>query len=160
MPVIGTTRFTDETWDENVKWRVKNNYLNGCVYGTPKVIRDCVTYQDIVYVLEMNNDINKIMGIGKIKNKIQVGMSSRKCKIYNDRFYCKFIYAGKKRVDRFELSERENIIIQILDILVFKSKCHIKRGHGITRMTPTMLNKAKGIDLLDEIKYMFTRRGR
>ena len=58
---IGTTRFTDVTWQENVAWRKKHNW-ELCMYGLNKKIPRCVPHLALVYVLEMNNDQNKIMG--------------------------------------------------------------------------------------------------
>tara|TARA_A100001011_G_C14054841_1_gene733529 strand:- start:117 stop:593 length:477 start_codon:yes stop_codon:yes gene_type:complete len=158
MPQLATTRFTKDTWDENVAWRQSHNCINGCAYGTPKYICDNIEYDEVVYVLEMNNDINKIVGIGKIRNKIQLGIKKRDKKIYSDPFYCKYLYKGNRRIDRNELTEREVIIINILELIVFYGGGHLKRGHGITRMNPVILNRVKDIDLLEEIEYMFNRR--
>ena len=35
MCEVATTRFNNETWDENTQWRTTNN-LSGCVYGLQK----------------------------------------------------------------------------------------------------------------------------
>ena len=66
---ILTTRFTTETYLENIKWREKNNY-KGCIYNLKNRISDQNLYDKPYFVLEMNNEINKVMGIGVIKNKI------------------------------------------------------------------------------------------
>ena len=76
---ILTTRFTTETYLENIKWREKNNY-KGCIYNLKNRISDQNLYDKPYFVLEMNNEINKVMGIGVIKNKI----SKRKVKIYSN----------------------------------------------------------------------------
>ena len=65
---ILTTRFTTETYLENIKWREKNNY-KGCIYNLKNRISDQNLYDKPYFVLEMNNEINKVMGIGVIKNK-------------------------------------------------------------------------------------------
>ena len=48
--------------------------------------------------------------------------------------------------------------MNILELIVFYGGGHLKRGHGITRMNPVILNRVKDIDLLEEIEYMFNRR--
>ena len=65
---IGTTRFNAETWKENIEWREKNGW-RGCIYGVPSSMPSSIARGDIVYVIEMNNDTNKIMGIGKINKR-------------------------------------------------------------------------------------------
>ena len=66
MIQIGTVRFNSDTWVENKLWRSENNW-NGCVYGLDKQIPDKVPYGSSIYIIEMNNTTNQIMGIGKIK---------------------------------------------------------------------------------------------
>ena len=159
MPGIATTRFNHETWCENMTWKETHGWSHGCVYGTHNCIKDDVVYGSTLYVLEMNNDNNKIMGIGKIQNKIQVGMSKKDCKIYGDAFYCKFIYKGNMRVARIDMNKREKNIVRILDILVFKGSGHLKRGKGITMLSnDVLISRGCGIDFLGEIICMFKRR--
>ena len=63
MPYLASTRFNTETWKQNEKWRENNNY-KGCVYGSPIRIKDDVPIGANIIILEMQNDINKIVGIG------------------------------------------------------------------------------------------------
>ena len=60
---IGTTRFNNLTYNENVEWRRKHQW-DGCIYGCNKKMPRCVPHMSLIFVLEMNNDTNKIMGIG------------------------------------------------------------------------------------------------
>ena len=46
-----------------IKWK-------GCVYGCNKKMPLAVPHLALVYVIEMNNDTNKIMGIGLVRNYI------------------------------------------------------------------------------------------
>ena len=62
---IGTTRFTTSTYAENKEWRDKHNW-RGCIYGLNKKMPKTVPYMALVYVIEMNNDTNEIMGIGSV----------------------------------------------------------------------------------------------
>ena len=59
---IGTTRFTNYTYKENQDWRERFKW-KGCIYGLNKKLPLTVPHLGLVFVLEMNNDQNKIMGI-------------------------------------------------------------------------------------------------
>ena len=127
---IGTTRFTDVTWQENVAWRKKHNW-EGCMYGLNKKIPRCVPHLALVYVLEKNNDQNKIMGIGLIRNYINQRWKS--CIYRSDTNYNRFIYNSSHRIDRSHI--RPQKILEDLELLVFKGYGHYKRGQGITTIT-------------------------
>ena len=60
---IGSVRFNSDTWEENKQWRNKNKW-DGCIYGLDKQIPEKVPYGSSVYIIEMNNTTNQIMGIG------------------------------------------------------------------------------------------------
>lgn len=153
MNYIGTTRFNEETWNSNKKWRENNNF-NGCIYGSPNLIKNDIPIDSIIFVIEMNNDKNMIMGIGLIKNKI---VKNKKYKIYNWGNYNRFIYKGKYRIDRNILTKNELKIIQILEILIFKGSKHLKRGQGIIFMPDWIINN-KTINFNNLIKKMFINR--
>ena len=147
---IVSTRFNNDTWIENMQWRIDNDYL-GCVYGSPNLIKSSIDINKKLFVLEMNNDKNKVVGIGLMKNK----PSLKKSHIYNDRYYCKYIYKGKYHIDRVDMNEREKNIFRILDILVFTGSTHIKRGRGISEVPTKLL--VKGIlDFEKLFKEMFS----
>ena len=76
----------------------------------------------------MNNDENKIMGIGLIKNFVRY---DNYYNIYNDKNYNRYAYKGTQRIDKNHLSSEEKIIIEVLETVVFKGYDHLKRGHGI-----------------------------
>ena len=67
MESICVTRFSNETWKENIIWRNSRNFI-GCIYNTPVKISENILVNNIIFVLEMNNEANKIEGIGLIKN--------------------------------------------------------------------------------------------
>ena len=93
---ITTTRFNNETFQENSYYRdlIKNS--NGCLYGSPMKIKKTIPQDAYIYVIEMNNSKNKIEGIGFIQNKIYIDKIYR---IYNERDYNRYIYKGKIRLD-------------------------------------------------------------
>ena len=70
MVFLTCTRFNTETFQQNTRWRKNNEHL-GCIYGTPVRIKDDIFVNAVVIVLEMENDINKIVGIGLIKNTVE-----------------------------------------------------------------------------------------
>ena len=141
--IIASTRFNQTTWNENVEWRRKHNW-NGCIYGTPKRTGETFPPEANVIVIEMHNDENRIKGIGLIENKID---TRNRAKIYNsDLNYNRYIYRGKLRVDRSEFTNKEEQIIAILDIALFKGATHSKRGRGILRVPRKIIN-TKSINL-------------
>jgi len=124
---IGTTRFSDATWEENVRWRKKHEW-RGCMYGLTKGIAKKVPRMALVYVLEMNNTTNQIMGIGLIRNFTNENHTS--IVYYSDPDYNRRIYNSAYRRDRSEIANKK--MLAALENLVFKGSRHFKRGQGIT----------------------------
>ena len=148
MIVIGTTRFSDKTWGENKKWRESNN-VDGCVYGVSCKVPENISKIAKIMVIEMNNTCNKVMGVGLVDNVGKRGIY----RIYNDHYYNRYVYEGKKRVDREKMGDK--VQLMNLERLLFKGKGHMKRGCGITRMALKKLKK-NGLDkylsgLFDEV---------
>ena len=65
FPIL-TTRFNTTTWNENALYRQK---FLCCIYGSPREISHKIRRDVNVYMIEMKNDENKILGIGLIKNR-------------------------------------------------------------------------------------------
>jgi hypothetical protein len=122
-----TTRFNAKTWAENETYRRTKLGGKGCAYGVPKPIAMTIPIGTDTFVLEMNNDLNRIMGVGKTHNCI----SRRNGSIHSRGNYNLYIYAGKQRVDRSEMTEEEDRVMRALDILCFRGSTHIKRGQGM-----------------------------
>ena len=153
MPIIATTRFNKNTLDENKKWKNRNNY-EGCIYGTPLKNSPKIYEGELVIILEMNNEENKIEGIGIIKN---INYTDKYYQIYKDGNYNRYVYKSKYRIDRSKFSIYEAKIIEIFDVLLFKGSRHLKRGRGIT-IIPKWLIGTKHIDFLKFFKKMFNKR--
>lgn len=149
---ICSTRFTNDTWEENVKWRTLHNY-NGCIYNSPMRIKQTIPQMIVVFIVEMNNDLNKIMGIGMIKNYVHV---DNYYKIYKDGNYNRYTYKSSFRIDKSKFKNKDIIYIEILEKLIFKGSHHIKRSQGITQLPSWILNN-KHIDFIDIFKNMFIR---
>lgn len=124
---IGTTRFTNDTWRENEAWRKKHAW-KGCMYGLNKKIPQCVPHLALVYVIEMNNDENKIMGIGLVRNFIN--LNTKSCVYYKDTNYNRYIYNSDYRKNRSQIEHKK--MLEALELLLFKGSGHYKRGQGIT----------------------------
>lgn len=153
---ITCTRFNNETWEENCNWRHKNNW-KGCIYNTPVKVRDTMILNSYLFVLEMNNDTNKIMGIGIIKNTVQL-KNKKKFKVYSRQYYNRYVYKSNTRIDREQLTPYEERIINVLDTLLFKGSRHSKRGQGITQIPEWIRNsKVKDFDFITFFKNIYLR---
>lgn len=138
MIKLMVTRFNKNTWNENMRWREINNYL-GCIYNSPVYIKEIIPLMITLYVIEMNNDINKILGFGKIINKVY---TDRKYRIYEDRNYNRFTYQGNKRIDIKHIKNEEILDkVKKLEEKLFKGKGHLKRGQGITQLPKEVENE-------------------
>ena len=153
MPYLASTRFNAETWRQNKSWRENNDY-NGCIYGSPVRIKDDVPIGANIIILEMQNDINKIAGIGLIKNNLAL---ERRYKIYEWGNYNRYTYKGELRIDRSSCTEAEEKVMRILDQLMFKGSRHLKRGSGITCL-PGWIVHNRHINFAEKITNMFKER--
>jgi hypothetical protein len=151
---ILTSRFNNTTFNENREYRQRNNKI-GCVYCSPELIAKHIPVDSILFILEMNNDTNKITGVGMIKNH----PICNKYSVYSNCNYNRYVYVGKYRIDRSEMSEVENKVMQIFDILCFTGNRHMKRGQGLKSFPVDLLYQwGKSIDLVDFICKMFKGR--
>jgi hypothetical protein len=150
MNTISCTRFNEDTWSQNQRWRVLNEFT-GCIYNTPVKIPENIPLLSIMYVIEMNNDINKIMGIGIIKNFLQ---TEKYYKVYDIGNYNRYTYKSKYRIDANDFTPSEIPIIEVLETLLFKGEKHSKRGHGIQRIPKWILGN-KVFDFVKFFKKMF-----
>ena len=152
---IVTTRFNDNTFNENKSYRENMNPKPGCIYTSSHPVAVDIQVEKEIFVLEMNNETNKIMGIGLIFN-IPI---YNKYKIHNDNRYNIFSYIGKSRIDRKDMCEFEDDIMKVFDNLCFKGKRNLKRLKGIKRFPIDMLYNCKDIlDLVKFISEMFKKR--
>jgi len=153
MVSIVSTRFNNETWQENVEYRNKHN-KTGCSYGAPYPMSPKILPESIVFVLEMNNYKNKIEGIGLLRNKAIFEASAN---VHTERNYNRCLYHGKYRVSRDDIERMNPTLNKILDHILFKEKTHLKRGIGFTSVPEKLLNHSicEGINLKNEIRQLF-----
>ena len=126
MNLLAVTHFNNETYTENKRWCENNNYL-GCIYNSPVKIKEHIPLLSSIYVIEMNNETNEIIGIGLIKNRIY----PKRHKIYSDNNYNRYTYLGKKRINRSLIDDET---LQDLELRLFKGKNHLKRSQGIVEV--------------------------
>jgi hypothetical protein len=151
---IVTSRFNTDTLAENAAFREKNSKV-GCIYCCPTKITAKIPPDMVLFVLEMNNSTNRIDGIGMIKNYAICD----KYKVYNNISYNKFVYIGKYRISRAQMTEEEEEIMRVFDTLCFKGAKNMKRGQGITAFPMEMLYRCSSTkDLVDFVRQMFSRR--
>jgi hypothetical protein len=154
--VLMTTRFNDNTWTENTNYR-KTHSKYGCIYPTPQQTNESIEANKILFVIEMNNDTNKIMGIGMVKNTVLI----KKHRVYSNENYNRYAYIGKYRIDRSEMTEDEIKVFQDLDSMCFKGANHLKRLQGIKAFPMDRLYQYKcenTIDIIEHITNMFKQR--
>jgi hypothetical protein len=103
----------------------------------------------------MDNDNNKILGIGMIRNK----PSTKKHFVYENGNYNRYVYVGNTRIDRKDMTEEEDTIMRVFDILCFTGNRHMKRGQGLKSFPVDILYKcSRKIDLVAFVTDMFKRR--
>ncbi len=125
MSILAVTHFNNLTWNENVRWRQKEQY-KGCIYNSPVQIKNIL--QNQIYVIEMNNEENTISGIGLIYNRLYY---DRKYNIYSDKNYNRYTYLGKLWLPRSCIDE---YTLNKLETRLFKGKKHLKRSQGIVQV--------------------------
>lgn len=152
---LATTRFNHFTWDENCKMR-QTNPVAKCIYATPIQMTSRIKLDSNVFVIEMNNENDRVAGIGLIKNHPVAG----KYIVHSVPNYNRFVYIGKWRIDRDDMTANELEILRLLEAICFRGTNHSKRGQGITAL-PIKLQYQSctlGLDLIDSICNMFKKR--
>ena len=149
-----TTRFSNDTWNENENYRNRNKKI-GCIYCSPEPISKEIPIDSVLFILEMNNDINKILGLGMVRNHAICG----KYNVYDNGNYNRYVYTGKYRISRQDMSQEEEEIMKFFDILCFTGSKHMKRGQGMKTFPIDVIYKcSKRLDLVEYISQMFKKR--
>jgi hypothetical protein len=153
MFTLASARFNNETLLSNYKFRLERGIP--CLYCAPQPMSPKIKKNSLVIVIEMNNELNQVEGIGLVKNSI-INLD-RYFKVHANANFNRYIFKGNYHINREELIRYNSKIIEILDNLLFKGKTHLKRGAGITTITPKLLKneKCEGLDIKLLIKDMF-----
>lgn len=126
MIELAITRFNNNTYEENKKWRESRQY-DGCIYGSSVKVKQSIDPDVFLIVFEMNNSSDTIEGIGFIKNSIV----HKKYNIYKDQNYNRYIYKSNFRLDKKQFDRKTIEVIEKIEKLLFRGKSHMKRGQGI-----------------------------
>ena len=153
MLSIVSTRYNDATWQENVSYRKKHNY-EGCIYGAPHMLSNKILVDSLVFVVEMNNSLNRIEGIGLMRNNIRL---DKYMSVYNDGNFNRYVYKGNYHIDREIIIRHNSSLVDIFDYILFKEKTHLKRGAGFTTIPEKLLTHkiCKNVDIKKEVKQLF-----
>jgi len=130
MAYLACTRFNNITYDENINYRSK--YNENVIYGSTLKIRDKYPAGCLIFIAEMNNEKNRIEGIGLIKNLL---VHDKRHKIYDNNEYNRYIYRGKYWLSREQINDFDTEVLEIFDNILFKGKSHLKCRIGITIIT-------------------------
>ena len=159
---LATTRFNNQTWAENQHFLrchiAPNEPKIQCLYPCSVIIAERLPIDASIFVLEMNNEMNQIEGIGLIRHRPP---SCRKYQVYTQNKYNEYSYQGAHHICRSTMNETEMDIIKKLDHFCFKGKRHQKRMNGIKLFPPDILYEHKissDQDILLEIAQMFKKR--
>lgn len=128
---IGTARFNSATYRENKDWKKKKQW-EGCVYGFDKTIPINIDQKAYIFIIEMNNSTNTIMGIGLIKNVL---ISAHRSRIYVSPCWNAYVYKSKYHITREEIlakSLKNRLVMLLLERMLFYGSNHFKRGQGCT----------------------------
>ena len=127
--------------------------------ATTGAVGKVVEYDSTNKIVGVVNDTqrmftNEIAGVGMVMNKPKINKYS----VYENGNYNRYSFVGNCRIDRTEMTEHENMIMRVFDILCFTGNRHMKRGQGLTMFPVDMLYKChKKLDLVDYIRNMFKR---
>jgi hypothetical protein len=128
------------TYREMEDWKTKHNH-KGCIYNTPVRMTNLISPNKYLFVLEMNNTLNKIMGIGLIKKRTYYEPMYKE--IYSDYRLNNHTYKSKFHIKIYDadtatsLLEDENdsqFIEDEFERLIFYGRSHLKRGQCFTRV--------------------------
>jgi len=140
MITLVSTRFNNETWKENQYNRQKRKLV--CFYASPKEITDRIQWNARIFVIEMNNSIDQIEGVGFIRNKPSY---DKYYKMYKNENYNRYIYFGNYYLSREDVVDYNKNIVEEIEQKLFKGKSHSKRGSGLTQISDTVFHEANYI---------------
>jgi len=163
------TRFTDKTTEENERFLTRINRAGSgdCIIGGNQPISDKIPQGALVLVIIMHiadtsqKDNKKtreqndyVSGICLLENNYR---PDRYCQIYDDIEYNQVTYLGQDRIDRAELIAFNPLLIEVLDIILFKGKGHQKRFKHISMLNDDFLENRKKVKSQQNI-YLLPRQ--
>jgi hypothetical protein len=105
-------------------------------------------------MIEMKNDENRILGIGLIKNR---PFDRYMTTLYGEGNYTRYVYRGDIHIDRDFINTHKPKLVEILEVILFKGKTHLKRGYGFSSLTDKLMKDERcgGIDIRAEVADLF-----
>ena len=154
---LETTRFDEASMEVNCQARG-----DGCLYGNPRPLKK--RPQPFRLVLELNNSLNRIDGVGLISDRCLLrGKNAVFRDVYENRLFNQNVYRGSYRLDRSLLDEYSEVsaeIFQRLDEGCFHGFYHVKRGNSISKLPFVhirTIQKEFGVDLVDFIRSVLKK---
>lgn len=152
---FATTRFTDKTARENHAFLTRVDKLGTCIIGSNQPISEKIPQGALVIVVMMhiadetqkkNKQIREsndyVSGICLVEN---IHRPDRYCSIYDEIEYNQVTYLGQDPISREELCSFNPLLIEVLDIILFKGNSHQKRCKYITELKDEFLENVKGV---------------
>jgi hypothetical protein len=151
MLTVVTIRYNNDTWQANKNYRDRREL--SCIYASPSKLAENIDLDSPVFVIEMNNSTNEIMGIGLIKNKL----ADKNYRVQENANYNRYIYIGDYHISREIIDNYNSQLVYILDEILFKGRTHSKRGSGLTKIPEKVLHFdiCKNVNIKNEIKQIF-----
>jgi hypothetical protein len=146
--LLACTRFTTSTWTENIRCRMNNKISS--LYGTDIRIREKYPSFISIVVMEMNNETNKIMGVGIIRNRLVFDL---KYGMYKNQNFNRYIYSGSYWSSHYTLNKLCPDLIDKLERMLFKGRGHMKRLTGISVLSEKFL-RGHELNEMDVIKTL------
>jgi hypothetical protein len=152
LPFLASTRFTDETYAQNTLYR-ETHSLREYIYCQRKRIKTSIPLNSLLYIVEMNNSTNQILGVGLIKNFI---VTDKFYKVYSSTDFNLYTYKTLYRLDREELVGYNSDLVCALETICFKGKTHLKRIPGISIIPDKLLQVFSHISFVRELNQAFS----
>jgi hypothetical protein len=110
--------------------------------------------ESIVFVVEMNNDTNRILGIGMIRNKPQL---DKYYNVYEEGNFNRYVYQSEYHLTRDQVQRSNPSLVEALETILFKGKTHSKRGAGFSLIPMKLIKREeyKSLDMTMEIRKIF-----
>lgn len=153
--VLMTFRYTHQTYQEVQNFSempLRTEWIYGCEY-IPKHAEE----NSLLFVLEMNNDTNRIMGVGYVHYLTETVQYHKYAIHREDAAKNRFQLLCKYRKDRTKMSAVEESVMQFLDILCFRAPHHHKTLKGMTRLVTTGKDDIR-FDLVAFLSAMLHKR--
>jgi hypothetical protein len=154
LPFLASTRFTDETYAQNTLYR-ETHSLREYIYCQRKRIKSSIPLNSLLYIVEMNNSTNQILGIGLIKNFI---VTDKFYKVYASTDFNLYTYKTLYRLDREELIGFDEDLVCALETICFKGKSHLKRIPGISIIPDKLLQTFSHISFVRQLNQAFSNK--